>query len=421
MTTFVDNYLGDLGPDDADITNHDTYTSGVPHATFDRIRSEDPIHWVEEEDGSGFWAITRHADALTISRDTKTFSSAQGIRLEEMAPDELEARRTMMEFDAPEHTRLRRLVNRGFTRRSVAAYEEAIRELAIEVVERALESSEFDFVQEVARELPMRMLSRLLGTTDEEGRKMVAVGDALIGNADSEFTDYPVDLVDTEEFRLMPFRSPVSAELYELAGQKAQERRECPMDDVITKLIQPTSDGTLLTDLEFNNFFTLLVAAGNDTTRYTMSHGLRTMAMHPQLWQAWKADPSLTETAVEEILRTSAVTMHFRRTVTVDVEIGGKQMKAGDKVLLWFNAANHDPEVFENPWRFDLGRQVNPHMAFGLNSPHLCLGADLARMEIKVLFEELLKRVEKFELIGEPEYLRSNFIAGIKHLQIGVS
>lgn len=419
--SYVDNYLPDLGPDDADITSHDTYTNGVPHATFDRLRAESPVFWTEEADGSGFWSILRYDDALAVSRDVATFTSSKGIRLEEMDEEETQARLTMMELDSPEHTRYRRLVSKGFTRRSVESYEDQIRELAVEVIEAALESDEFDFVHAIAEELPMRMLGKLLGTSDDDGRKLVAWGDALLGNTDPDFTDFPVDLTDTDQFRMVPFRSPASIQIFQYAQEQAGDRRACPRGDVISQLLAPTIDGEPLTDLEFNNFFTLLVAAGNDTTRYTMTHAMHTLMNHPQLWDAWKANPDLTPTAVEEVLRTSSVTMHFRRTATRDIEMRGQQIKAGDKIAIWFNAANHDPEAFENPYRYDLARPHNDHMAFGRNGPHLCLGAWLARMEIRLVFQELMKRVDRFEPAGDVARLRSNFIAGIKRLPVKVA
>ena len=418
--TAVEPYLADRGSDDADITSHDAYTNGVPHATFDRLRNEDPVHWTPETDGSGFWSILRYDDALTVSRDVETFTSSQGIRLEEMDAEQTEARRTMMEFDPPEHTRLRRQVNKGFTRRTVETFEVAIRGLAADVIDRALEADEFDFVTAIAEQLPMRMLGRLLGTTDDDGYRLVRWGDALLGNTDPEFTDYPVDLTDTEQFRMVPFRSPAAIEIFQFAQEQAADRRACPRDDIITKLLEPTLDGEPLTDLEFNNFFTLLVAAGNDTTRYTMTHGVWTMMNHPELWATWRANPDLTPTAVEEILRTSSVTMHFRRTATRDTSFRGQHIKAGDKVVMWFNAANHDPDGFANPWRFDLAREKNDHMAFGRNGPHLCLGAWLARMEVRLVFEELMKRIDRLEPNGPIAHLRSNFIAGIKHLPVKV-
>lgn len=418
--TFVDDYLKDLGPDDADITSHDTYTNGVPHATFNRLRASDPVHWTDETDGSGFWSILRYDDALAVSRDYSTFTSTKGIRLEEMDEEQLHARRTMMELDPPEHTRYRRLVNKGFTRRTVDTFEDVIRQLAAEVVEAALPKGEFDFVAEVSEQLPMRMLGRLLGTSDEHGHQLVAWGDALLGNTDPEFTDFPVDLTDTEAYRMVPFRSPAALEIFQFAQQQAAERRSCPRDDIITKLLEPTRDGEPLSDLEFNNFFTLLVAAGNDTTRYTMTHGVWNMMNHPQLWQTLRERPELMPTCVEEVLRTSSVTMHFRRTATRDVEMRGSRIKAGDKVVIWFNSANHDPDGFAMPFRFDLAREPNDHMAFGRNGPHFCLGAWLARMEVRLVLEELMKRIDHLEPAGPVERLRSNFIAGIKRLPVRV-
>jgi cytochrome P450 len=418
--TWVEPYVSDLGPDDADITSHDTFVTGVPHATFARLRREDPVSWWDERDGSGFWAVTRYEDALRVSRDVETFTSSQGIRLEEMAPDELEARRTMMEYDPPDHTRLRLLVNRGFTRRVVLTYEEAIRGLAAAVLDEAIPRGEFDFVRDVAVRLPMKMLGRMLGTSDEDGDQLVEWGDALLGNTDPEYTSHVVDLTDTEEFRMLPFRSPVALEIFRYAERQAADRRACPRDDVITQLLAPTKDGEPLSDLEFKNFFALLVAAGNDTTRYTLAHGMKVMLDHPELWDRWRADPSLTETAVEEILRTGSVTMHFRRTATRDVELGGRTIRRGDKVVMWYVSADHDDAAFPDPFRFDLARQKNDHMAFGRGGPHLCLGAWLARMEVRVVFEELMKRVERLEQTGPIDRLRSNFISGIKRLPVRV-
>jgi cytochrome P450 len=419
----------EMGPDDADIADPDVYTAGVPHATFRRLRREDPVSWWPEDHagGRGFWAVTRHADLLTVSRDVERFSSAQGIRLEEMDPEEMEARRTMMELDPPEHTAYRRLVSKPFSRREVYAYEHAIRLLARAVVEEALaEGPSFDFVDRIAKQLPMRMLGKLLGVPDEDGPWLVEKGDALLGNTDPEFTTHPVDLVDTEEFRLVPFRSPAGLELFEYAQQQARARAANPTDDVISDLLRPKIDGETLSEHEFNNFFTLLVAAGNDTTRYTMTAGMKALIERPdamaQLRDAiGRGDNEFVSSAVEEILRWGSVTMHFRRTATVDTELAGRKIKAGDKVLIWFVSANYDEDAFDEPYSFDLRRSPNPQVAFGLMSPHLCLGAQLARMEIKVLFEELLPRISSAEITGPIDRLRSNFIAGIKRLPITVT
>ena len=417
----------ELGPDDADITDPDTFVGGVPHATFERLRRTDPVSWWTEHDGGrGFWAVTRYDDLLVVSRDVETFSSADGIRLEEMSPDETVARRTMMELDPPEHTAYRRLVSKPFSRREVYAYEHAIRLLARSVVDRALALGErIDFVEEIAKQLPMRMLGALLGVPEADGPWLVEKGDALLGNTDPEFTTHPVGLVDTDEFRMMPFRSPAAFELFRYAQDQAAQRRASPTDDVISDLLRPKIDGEALTAHEFNNFFTLLVAAGNDTTRYTMTAGLKALIEHPdqldELRAAIGADPTLVASAVEEILRWATVTMHFRRTATRDVELNGRPIAAGDKVVIWFISADYDDDEFSEPYRFDIHRTPNPHVAFGLMSPHLCLGAQLARMEIKVLLEELLPRLAGAKLTGPIDRLRSNFINGIKRMPIEIS
>ncbi len=419
---------GDLGPADADIADPDTYVAGVPHATFRRLRDDDSVSWWADDHsgGRGFWAVTRHADLLRVSREVETFSSAQGIRLEEMDPEESEARRTMMELDPPDHTAYRRLVSKPFSRREVYAYEHAIRLLARSVVEEALTTSSFDFVDRVAKQLPMRMLGRLLGVADEDGPWLVERGDALLGNTDPEFTTHPVDLVDTDEFRLMPFRSPAGIELFAYAQEQARARLATPTDDVISDLLRPKIDGERLSEHEFNNFFTLLVAAGNDTTRYTMTAGLQALIERPdqlaELRDAIAAgDGDMVSSAVEEILRWSSVTMHFRRTATTDTTLGERAIAAGDKVVIWFVAANYDGDVFTDPYTFDIHRRPNPQVAFGLMSPHLCLGAQLARMEIKVLLEELLPRLADVRIDGPLDRLRSNFIAGIKRMPIAVT
>jgi hypothetical protein len=415
------------GPSDADITDPDAYVNGVPYATFERLRREDPVSWWDEHDGGkGFWAITRYDDLLAVSRQVEIFSSAQGITLEEMDLDDFHARRNMLEFDPPEHTRYRRLVSKPFARREVYAYENAIRLLARTVVDEALAGPHtFDFVEQVAKQLPMRMLGRLLGVPDDDGPWLVERGDALLGNFDPEFTDTPLGLTDTDEFKHIPFRSPAALDLYRYAEAAAARRRVAPTDDVITRLLAPTIDGEQITDLEFKNFFVLLVSAGNDTTRYTMAAGMKALIEHPdqlaELRDSIGKDPTVMDRAVEEILRWSTVTMHFRRTATRDVEMHGKQIKAGDKVVIWFNSADYDDAQFPDPYRFDIHRTPNEHVAFGRMSPHLCLGAQLARMELKVLFEELLPKLSDARLAGPVDRLRSNFISGMKRVPVSVS
>jgi cytochrome P450 len=424
---FAPGEAPDLGRADADITDPDAFTSGVPHATFQRLRDRHPVSWWDETDGgSGFWAVTRFDDVMTVSRQPSIFSCASGIRMEEMDPEENAARRTMMEADAPEHTRYRRLVSKPFNRREVWTYENGLRLLARSVVDRVAGSPHFDFVHEVAQELPMRMLGRLLGVPEEDGPWLVERGDALLGNTDPEFTSHPVGLVDTDEFRLVPFRSPAGLDLFHYAQQQARLRIANPTDDVISALLKPPPGETEpLTELEFNNFFTLLVAAGNDTTRYTMAAGMKALLERPnqlaELRDAIGSNPALINSAVEEILRWGTVTMHFRRTAVSDTELGGRTIRAGDKVVIWFVAADYDERQFPNPYVFDIHRSPNEHCAFGRLSPHLCLGAHLARLEIRILLEELLPRLADVRLDGPVEYLRSNFIAGMKRLPLAVT
>ncbi|HEV7957889.1 MAG TPA: cytochrome P450, partial [Acidimicrobiales bacterium] len=415
---------GSMSPDATavDITSHDTYVEGIPHEVFAEMRATEPVAWTEEADGGrGFWSLTKYDDVLLASRSTQLFSSRLGIRIEDMDPEETEARRTMMEMDAPEHTKLRRLVSRPFAPKTVAAYEDAVRGIVVEILDSLQGEHEFNFVSRIARELPMRMLGSLLGLPDDDLDWLVSRGDALIGNTDPDFTDYVVDQVDTSDYRLLPFRSPVSLELFEYANQALEERRITPTHDILSALLEPTTEGETLDDLALKNFFTLMVAAGNDTTRYTMTGGLLALIERPELLASI---PSMTldqrKSVTEEMLRWTTVTMHFRRTLIEDLELRGKAMKSGDKVVLWYASANFDEEHFEHADEFRPDRTPNDHVTFGLHSPHLCLGAHLARLEIRVLFEELASRWKSIELTGEPERLRSNFISGIKTLPITV-
>ena len=408
---------------DVDITSHDTYVTGVPREVFARMRAQTPVAWTEEADGGrGFWSLTKYEDVLFASRHSELFSSRRGIRMEDMSEEETEARRTMMEMDSPEHTRLRRLVARPFTPRAVADYEGAVRELAKEVLANLKGETEFDFVQSIARELPMKMLGRLLGLPDEDLDWLVSRGDALIGNSDPDFTDYVVDQTDTSNYRLLPFRSPVAIELFEYAQQALEARRVTPTHDVLSALLEPNKEGDTLDDPTLMNFFTLMVAAGNDTTRYTMTAGTQVFIERPDIFTSLASmDDAQMKSLVDEVLRWSSTTMHFRRTVVEDTELRGQQLKAGDKIVLWYISANFDEDQFPDPDTFVPDRSPNDHVAFGLHSAHLCLGAHLARLELKVMFEEMAKAWSSIEAAGPSERFRSNFISGTKKLPVKVT
>lgn len=410
-------------PNVVDITSHDTYVERIPHEVFARMRAENPVAWTEEADGGrGFWSLTKYEDVLYASRHAELFSSRYGIRMEDMDAEETEARRTMMEMDSPEHTRLRRLVSRPFTPRVVAGYEDAVRALAREVLSNLNGRTEFDFVKSVARELPMRMLGRLLGLPDEDLDWLVSRGDALIGNTDSDFTDYVVDQTDTSEYRLLPFRSPVALELFEYAHQALEERRITPTHDVLTALLEPNNDGDALDDVTLKNFFALMIAAGNDTTRYTMTAGAQVFMENPAIFSALASmDEAQQKALVDEVLRWATTTMHFRRTVVEDTELRGQLLKAGDKVVLWYVSANFDEDQFPDPDVFIADRTPNSHVAFGLQSPHLCLGAHLARLELRVMFQEMAAAWSGIASAGPPERFRSNFISGTKKLPVRVT
>jgi hypothetical protein len=404
-----------------DITDPDVYVQGIPHATFERLREQDPVSWWDEAQGRGFWAVTRYDDIVEVSRQPQLFTTTKGIRLEEMLPDELKARTTMMELDPPEHTHYRRMVQPPFSRREVESYEEGLRQIARQTIAEIEGQGQFDFVEWLARRLPMKMLGKMLGIPDTDGPWLVKAGDALIGNSDPEFTDAPVGLSNTDAYRLLPFRSPVSLKLFEYAETQAKLRRKKPGDDVISRLLQPKRDGEPLSELEFKNFFTLLVAAGNDTTRYTMAAGMLALLQNPESLDHLRSNASLMDSAVEEMLRWSSTTMHFRRTATADYTLSGRTIRAGDKVLIWYLSGDYDPRQFAQPYVFDIRRNPNEHLAFGLKTPHKCLGEHLARLEIKVLFEELLPKLSSISLGGNPERLRSNFISGIKRLPLRVT
>jgi cytochrome P450 len=407
--------------DEIDLADHDFFVDEVPHWAFRTLREHDPVHWqAEPTPNRGFWAVTRFHDIEEVLRDTRTFSSARGVTLEEQTPEEVEARRSMIDMDPPQHSRLRRLVSKLFTRSAVARYEGFVREQAGLVLDRALRRQEFDFVEEISRELPIRVLARIMGVPDEDLPMCIELGDAMIAQADPEYSRALIDREDTSQYRLLPFRSPAAVELMAYGHVLAEERRTEPRDDLITKLVQAEVDGEHLSEREFDNFFCLLIVAGNETTRHAITHGMRALVEHPDQWQRLREEPGLMPLAAEEILRYGSPTMHFRRTATHDLDLRGTRIREGDKVVVWFVSGNFDEEVFPEPDRFDVGRDPNPHMAFGSGGPHVCLGAHLARLEVRVMFEELVPRLREVEITGPIERLRSNFINGIKHMPVRV-
>ena len=406
----------------ADLSSHDSFLDGAPHNTFTRLRREDPMNWNEMKGGKGFWSVTRHADILDLNKNFDLLSSAQGIRMEDQTHEEYMARRTFQETDPPEHSRTRVLVAKAFSKPVVAQFDRQIRNICDSILDEVLPTREFDATKEVARQLPMRMLGQILGTPDSDLDWLVEKGDQLIANTDPEFTEHVLDQADTDAFRLMPFRSPAGAELFQYAKELMRDKQNRgDTDGVLHLILQPDAHGNVISEMEFRNFFCLLVAAGNDTTRYSIAASLFALANRPELLKRLQAgDQALWETAPDEFIRWASPTMHFRRTATRDFEFHGKQVKAGDKVILWFVSANRDETVFDNPFEIDPARTPNRHIAFGQGGPHVCLGMWLARLEVRILLQELAKRIQGIEQAGNHEFLRSNFIGGIKRLPVRI-
>jgi len=406
----------------APLWSHDVFAEGPPLNTFARLRSEAPLHWSDWPQGRGFWSLTRYADIMALNRQPDLLSSAQGIRMEDQSPEEYLARRTFQETDPPEHTRTRMLVNRAFAKPVVARFEQAIRDICIDILDRVLPMGTFDATRLIARELPMRMLGRIVGLPGEDLPWLVEKGDALIANTDPQFTAHVLDRLETDAFRMMPFNSPAGAELYAYA-RDLMARKEAAGDTtgVLHLIRQPDSQGDVISETEFRNFFCLLVAAGNDTTRYSIAAGIHALANQPGLLEEMREGGTVWETAADEIIRWAAPTMHFRRTTTRDFDIHGQKVRRGDKVLLWFVSGNRDAEAFDAPDRLDLHRKPNRHMSFGQGGPHVCLGMWLAQLEVRVLFQELAARIRAIEPAGTHAYLRSNFIGGIKALPVRVT
>ncbi len=400
------------------ILDNDIWAERVPHSEFAALRAESPVSWFDEPDGnSGFWAITRLDDLVAVHRDHRTFSSqVGGTELEELEkdPEAREARRTMLETDPPEHTRIRKLVSRSFTRRAIAHWESTAKTLVAESIDQALLDHQTDFVETVARRFPIQMISRLLGVPDRDAEQLFHWADAVVYHADPDFSELLYDKDDTDPYRLLPFRSPASAKVFEFAKRLAGEKARHPEADVIS-ILAASED---LTEQEFQTFFLLLVIAGNETTRHSLSHGALALAEFPDQLDRLRGDPSLISTATEEILRWASPQIHFRRTAVCETELAGVPIAVGDKVVTWYISANYDERAFVDPYTLDLGRNPNPHVTFGGGGPHFCLGAWMARLEVRVFLEEIMTRVGRIHLNGEPKRIRSNFINGLKHLPL---
>jgi cholest-4-en-3-one 26-monooxygenase len=387
----------------------DTWARGVPHDQFAVLRREAPVYWHEHPDAQGFWAITKHADVKAISKDVATFSTEVGSAfILDQDPMALEFHRmTLLQMDPPKHNRYRRLVSAGFTPRMISKLADSIATRARTIVESVDGRDEIEFSLDIAAELPMQAICEMIGIPDEDRHRATALANRLVGAQDPDFQS------SEEDAQL------ASAELYALCDELAADRRQNPRDDIMSILVHAEVDGDQLTDTELNLFFVLLVVAGNETTRNLIAHAMLALIERPDVRAELVAgidDDELWGTAVEEMLRWGVSIHNFRRTVTHDTEIRGIPIKEGDKVVTFYASANRDEDVFENSMTFDIRRTPNDHVTFGGGGVHFCLGANLARLEIKWIMREMLRRYPNPELAGEIRRLRSDFVNGIKYM-----
>jgi len=399
------------------------WARAVPYDEFGRLRREAPVAWFPDE-GSGFWSVHRYGDIVAASRDVAAFSSGRGVSFEEPTDEDMAARRTIIDTDPPEHTKLRKIVSGAFSQRAVAVYEHFITELTEHVLDRALGSrpagEAFDFVDEVAKEVPIRVLAQVMGLPATDLDLFIDLGDRLIANTDPDITDVVWGRDDTDAYRRYPFRSPYGKRLWDLGREVVAGRLREPGDDLLSRLLRAEVDGDRLSETDLDNFFSILVVAGNETTRIAIAQGVLAFCRHPEQWERLRADPALLEVATDEVNRWTCPTHFMRRTATTDTTLGGAAIRAGDKVVLWYVSGNRDEAEFDHPDVFDVGRSPNRHLSFGRGGPHLCLGVHLARLEVKVVLAALARRVSRFEPAGEPRRIRSNFTNGLKALPLRV-
>ncbi len=424
MTAPLADVTEPLALADVDLADLGNFTDGVtPWRMFHTLRHQDPVHWQPEpEPNSGFWAVTRHADIARVDRDAETFTSTRFVNLEEVDDDQIAKRASILELDGVRHRALRGLIQRQFGASVINGYTDFLRGLTARTLDNALAKGRFDFVKEVSADFPINVLARLLDVPEEDNQQLINWGNRIIGNTDPDYADVLLHSAESEKYRDLPFRSPASLEVFEYGRELARQRRGKDGTDLVSRLVNSTPrDGVPLSPQDFDNYFLLLVVAGNETTRHTITHSMLALIEHPDQLARLKDDPSLIPAAVEEFLRWASPIYHFRRTATRDVELGGKSVKEGDKVVMWFASGNRDEDVFGNPYDFDVTRQNNDHITFGKGSPHLCLGNLLARTEIRIMFEELIPRLADIRLTGDIPRVRSNLVNGIKRLPVEVT
>jgi cholest-4-en-3-one 26-monooxygenase len=393
-----------------DFTSPDVLLKGIPVTEFAQLRKTAPVWWNEQQesifDDGGYWVISRHEDIKAISRNGDLWSTNRKgavMRLPDgVTAEQLDLTKALLiNHDAPAHTRLRKLVSRLFTPRAVAALEQRLAVAAREIVSAAAQKENGNFVDDIAMKLPLLAIADLIGVPEADREKLFHWTNAIMNTDDPDFDSDP---------------TMANAELMGYAYNMAEERRRCPADDIVTRLIQADIDGESLEDVEFAFFVILLAVAGNETTRNAMTHGMNAFFDHPDQWERYKRERP--DTAVDEIIRWATPVHCFQRTALADTEVGGVKIREGQRVGLFYSSANYDEDVFDRPFEFNIMRDPNPHLAFGGNGAHYCIGANLARMEIKLMFNEIADQIPDIAKRAEPQRLRSGWINGVKDLQV---
>ncbi|MDO0915338.1 cytochrome P450 [Streptomyces sp. DT2A-34] len=403
-------------PDGFDFTDPDVLQHRVPLPEFAELRRAEPVRWIPQAGNvagfqdDGYWAVTRHADVKYVSTHPELFSSTLNTAIirfnEHIERDAIDAQRLiLLNMDPPEHTRVRQIVQRVFTPRAIRALEERLRTRARTIAANAREHhpGSFDFVTEVACELPLQAIAELIGIPQDDRAKIFDWSNKMIAYDDPEYAI-------TEEVG-----KESATELIAYAMNMAADRKECPVKDIVTTLVAAEDEGNLGSD-EFGFFVLMLAVAGNETTRNAITHGMHAFLTHPEQWELYKRERP--RTAAEEIVRWATPVVSFQRTATQDTELGGKQIKKGDRVGIFYASANHDPDVFESPDTFDITRDPNPHLGFGGGGPHFCLGKSLAVLEIDLIFNAVADALPDLRLVGDPRRLRSAWINGVKELRV---
>jgi len=390
-----------------DLCDRSTFRAGPPHDVFRRFREEQPVAFLPEPDGPGFWGVFRYDDVVEVSRHPQRFSSAPSVFIQD-PPDATVTQELLINQDPPRHTKLRKLVNRGFTPRQISALEPHVREIVVGLVDRAAAMGQFDLVHDLAVELPLQVIAELVGVPHEDRHRVSAWTERMMSNDDDDQSAMQADA-----------RAAIT-EMFAYADRLIATRVDGEGTDLLSVLLRADVDGEALTQFEIDVFFMLLMNAGSETTRNLITGGTLALFQHPDQRALLAAQPEHLPTAIEEMLRWVTPVMHFRRTAREDCEIGGQAIAAGDKVVMWYTSANRDEAQFPNADTFDITRAPNEHVAFGAGGPHFCLGASLARLEARILFEEMLARMPALGPAGDPVHLKSNFINGIKSLPVRV-